>query len=95
MEEAGSRAFHPPRTSGPALQSPRIVRLRTERMNSPQQPHEVRLRGLSVTDECHAGTDRSTAQGLGEVQAWASGEAVLGARRREGFVSAAAVLDGE
>jgi hypothetical protein len=25
-----------------------------ERMNSPQRPHEVRLRGPSVTGQCHA-----------------------------------------
>ena len=29
----------------------------TERMNSPQRRHEVRLRGLSVTGQCHAGAE--------------------------------------
>ena len=29
-------------------------RARAERMNSPQRPHEVRLRGLPVTGGCHA-----------------------------------------
>jgi hypothetical protein len=38
------------RTSGGA-------RLETERMNSPQRLHEVHLRGLSVTDGCHAGVE--------------------------------------
>ena len=35
---------------------------RDGRMNSRQHPHEVRLRGLSVTGECHAGTGSASGQ---------------------------------
>ncbi|HST58814.1 MAG TPA: hypothetical protein VLK84_09005, partial [Longimicrobium sp.] len=44
------------RGTGYRLQVTAIVIGRAERMNSPQRTHEGRLRGLSVTGECHAGT---------------------------------------
>jgi hypothetical protein len=40
-------------------------------MNSPQQSHEVRLRGLSITGECHA---------AGAIQPAAAVEALFASR---------------
>ena len=53
-DRTSSAARGPGRSRNQPDQTSSAARSPTERMNSPQRTHEVRLRGLSVTGECHA-----------------------------------------